>query len=85
MGICVELSRRIRDTDEVEQFDHPRPERPPAKIGVQAQGLAQVGTDRHHGVEGLERILEHHRDVAATDAPELAPGQPVEVNPVKSH
>jgi hypothetical protein len=75
MGIRVELAGRVGDADEVEQLDHPVPQRLPPQVGVQPQRLLQVGADRQDRIEREERILEDHRDHAAADPPQLALAQ----------
>ncbi len=47
----------------------------PAQLGVDRQGLAELGADPHHRIERHHRILKHHRNaIAAQCVPALGIG-----------
>ncbi len=59
---------RAFDADAPQQFDGPLARRRAARVVVEAVRLGQLGADRPVGVEGVEGVLEDHRDAPAADA-----------------
>ena len=69
---AVELTRRARQADELEQLRRPIPSRSCRRAAVDAQRLGDLVADRHRRIEGRERILEDDADPVAAqlaDAP----------------
>ena len=63
--VGVDAPFRVRDLDEVEQFDHPLACQLRGHRLVAAQHLGDLEADRVHGVERRHRLLEDHRHDAA--------------------
>jgi hypothetical protein len=70
--IFVDPPRRVGDAHEVEQRDGALARLDGGKALVKPQGLADLIGDRQHRIERGHRVLEHHRDVVAAQAPHVA-------------
>jgi hypothetical protein len=85
VGVLVEPPPRVRDADPGEQpggVDH----RPLAgQAAVTLQHLADLQPDRHDGVERGQRVLEHHREVAAAALAHRGVGQPEQLRTLEAH
>ncbi len=64
-----------RDTDAVEQFGGPRVRLLPLHVEMRLERFPDLPADREHRVQARHRVLEDHRDLLATNPPELAVGE----------
>ena len=69
------LARRIGQPDTVQHVHHAPVRFPPVFDAVTQQYAAQLFADRHVGVEGLHRVLEHHADPLRAQPVQLALGR----------
>ena len=63
------------DPHQFKELQCPRPRSSPVAASVATHRLANLLTDRVHGVERRQRVLEHHGDLRAPEAPDLVLGQ----------
>ena len=75
MRVVGHAVARRRDPDLVEQLDRARLRVLLAQAEMRLQRLADLPSDRQHGIERRHRVLEDHRDVAAADFPQLSIAQ----------
>jgi hypothetical protein len=78
------ISGPLAKANQIQQFGSPGPVVDSGK--VQPEGLAQGGADGEPGVEGQERVLEHHLDLPRPGQPGGAPPRlRAPIGPVHQH
>jgi len=73
----------IGDADEADEFDRAPVRRGAVGAAVLLQGFGDLAADGEHGIERGHRLLEHHADVAATDAAHFGLAQFAQVTPIE--
>ena len=85
VGVGVEPAPRVGDAHPLQQLGRSLAGLVARHPPVPAQHLGDLQADRDHGVERRERVLEHHRQVAAAALAHLRLGQRQQIRAVHPH
>ena len=75
VGILAQPPVGVRNPDQVQQLQRPRPRRVVVHVQVVGQRLGKLPPDGQHGIERGHGLLEHHRDLAAPHVADLCVAQ----------
>src|SRR5256886_8265720 len=83
MGVVIDALLGVGDTDQPEHLDGAGPRSPAGQPLVDDGGLGDLIAHREHRIERRHRLLEDHRDLVATDRPQLAGLEGQQVAPLQ--